>query len=97
MWPEGRTEKAGCCMADLEHARSMLRMTHKDFNCVKSQNTFLSVIPAYVGIHSAFAITNAGWIPAYAGKTINRGVLINSCGRKERKNDSIGMTWTKMG
>ena len=46
MWSEGRTVKGECCMADLEHARSMLRVAHKDFNAlVGMQEELLSVEP----------------------------------------------------
>lgn len=31
---EGHIVKGGCCMADLEQARAMLRMACKDFNAL---------------------------------------------------------------
>ncbi len=34
MSSEGRIVKGGCYMADLEQARSMLRMAYKDFNAL---------------------------------------------------------------
>ena len=34
VWRDGLVARGGCCMADFEHARAMLRMAHKDFNAL---------------------------------------------------------------
>ena len=56
MWLEKRIAKGGCCMADLEHARSMLRMAHRDFNALVGMQSNLLFADEIFGFHVQQAV-----------------------------------------
>ena len=56
---EGLIVKGGCCMADLEHAHSMLRMAHKDFNALVGMQGNPLFADEIFGFHVQQAVAKA--------------------------------------